>query len=100
MYAGDPAVIPSVVVSSMRQETVPSTPVSQVREEEPPSEQLPSTPRLPRKRRRSSVDTEEPPQWFEKYQETQREMHDERMALERRRVSALESLVNLLQQKQ
>ncbi|XP_053390777.1 uncharacterized protein LOC128553629 [Mercenaria mercenaria] len=103
MFAGDPAVIPTNVASSMRVEPpVPSVDISQITEDQEPSDEQPltSTPRVQRKRRRSSIDTEEPPQWFEKYQMDQQKMHEERMGLERRRVGALETLVKLLQEKQ
>lgn len=104
MFAGDTAVLPTHVVSSMRPEPVPApdetADTSQISEEEPPSETpLTSTLRNPPKRCRSSIDADEPPQWFEKYQQNQQKMHEERMAIENRRVSALETLVKLLQER-
>ena len=56
-------------------------------------------PRPRRKRRRSSLDADEAPQWFKIYQESAERMHNERMALETRRVKALEDLVNLIKEK-
>ncbi|XP_060598430.1 uncharacterized protein LOC132752156 [Ruditapes philippinarum] len=43
---------------------------------------------------------DEPPQWFAEYQRNQQKMHEEKMALDTRRVSALEYLVKLLQNQQ
>ncbi|XP_053390473.1 uncharacterized protein LOC128553360 [Mercenaria mercenaria] len=102
MFAGDPAVIPINVASSMCVEPIPSVDISQITEDQEPSDEKPltSTPCVQRKRQRSSIDTEEPPQWFEKYQMDQQKMHEERMGLERWRVGALENLVKLLQEKQ
>ncbi|XP_060564346.1 uncharacterized protein LOC132723606 [Ruditapes philippinarum] len=104
MFAGDPAVLPTNVVSSMRPEPTPApvdtADISQISEEEPSVDvPMTSTPRIPRKRRRSSMDSEDPPQWFERYQQNQQKMHEERMQIENRRVTALESLVKLFQEK-
>lgn len=93
MYSGDPAVMPVTVVSSMPGQPPapsPSTATDQEDREEP----FTSTPRVPRKRR-SRMCLEEP-EWLKQYQANQRQMHEEKMQLEERRVKALEALVEYL----
>ena len=102
MYAGDPAVLPVNIVTSMPHGPVtPPIDNSQPTEEDTSNEQpSTSTPCVGRKRRRSRMDCDEPPEWFERYRQMQQEMHNEKMVLETRRVTALESLVNLLKEKE
>ena len=100
MYGGDPAVLPIAVASSICTESVENADISLATEEDAANKQSASTPRTNRKRKRFFSGPDETPQWLEKYQMEQRRMHDERMALEERRVTALENLVKLLEKKQ
>ncbi|XP_033729771.1 uncharacterized protein LOC117318958 [Pecten maximus] len=114
MFRGDPAVTPVTSVSSLqpeRRESASTQPTSSasasatepVREDDGCDDGLPTIniPTRPKAKKRPTKDLE--PAWLSDYQKNLKEMHNERMVidkqrleLEERRVTALEQLVKVL----
>ena len=104
MFAGDPAVTPKTIVSSIAPKDTSSiapkdtssscNAVERKKDTVETSEKIEKEKRPTKRRSRSVV---EEPQWLEKYQEQQQKFHQEKMEIETRRVDALEKLVALME---